>query len=133
MYHGFVNCYRNDNIGIAGMLNPFQKMLKIGSPVNTTSKTKDISNSVNKALKNVGKIALKEPRPGNQLVLMTDASTRSAGYARMIDHSPEQKLQSEGEIGVGIKNLFHCSTQNTNVFGRIFGSVHGIFPIWTNL
>ena len=31
--------------------------------------------------------------PGMQLVLMTDASFRSAGYALMIENNPDQKVQ----------------------------------------
>ena len=40
-------------------------------------------------------LALKQPIPGKQLVLMTDASFRSAGYALMIEDNPDQKIQSK--------------------------------------
>ena len=33
--------------------------------------------------------------PGKQLVLMTDASFRSPGYALMIEDNPDQKIQSK--------------------------------------
>ena len=51
--------------------------------------------SVNKALSDACQLALKQPIPGKQLVLMTDASFRSAGYALMIEDNPDQKIQSK--------------------------------------
>ena len=40
-------------------------------------------------------MALKQAIPGKQLVLMTDASFRSAGNALMIDDKPDQRTQSK--------------------------------------
>ena len=45
----------------------------------------EIFDSVNKALSDACELALKQPIRGKQLVLMTDASFRSAGYAVMIE------------------------------------------------
>ena len=42
-------------------------------------------------------MALKQPIPEKQLVLMTDASFRGAGYALMIEDNPDQKIQSNGK------------------------------------
>ena len=64
-------------------------------PINITSELKETFDSVNKALSDACELALKQPIPGKQLVLMTDASFRSAGYALMIENNPDQKIQSK--------------------------------------
>ena len=56
---------------------------------------KETFDSVNKALSDTCQLALRQPIPGKQLVLMTDASFRSAGYALMIEDNPDQKIQSK--------------------------------------
>ena len=45
--------------------------------------------SVNKALSDAWVLALSQPEPGKQLVLVTDASFRSAGYALIIENNPD--------------------------------------------
>ena len=70
-------------------------MLKTEVPINTTSELKETFDSVYKALSDACDLALKQPIPGKQLVLMTDASFRSAGYALMIEDNPDQKIQSK--------------------------------------
>ena len=56
---------------------------------------KETLDSVNKALSDACQLALKQPIPGKQSVLMTDASFRSAGNALMIEDNPDQKIQSK--------------------------------------
>ena len=94
-YLGFVNYYRNYIPRMAEKLNPFYKLLKTEVPINITSELKETFDSVNTALSNACELALKQPIPGKQLVLMTDASFRSAGYALMIEDNPDQKIQSK--------------------------------------
>ena len=94
-YLGFVNYYRNYIPRMAEKLHPFYKLLKTDVPINITSELKEIIDSVNKALSDACELALKQPIPGKQLVLMTDASFRSAGYALMIEDNPNQKIQSK--------------------------------------
>ena len=79
---------------MAEKLNPFYKLLKTEVPINITSELRELFDSVNKALSDACDLALKQPIPGKQLVLMTDASFRSAGYALMIEDNPDQKIQS---------------------------------------
>ena len=64
---------------ISEKLNPFYKFLKVEVRINITSELKKTFDSVNSAVKNACQFALKQPIPGKQLVLMTDASFRSAG------------------------------------------------------
>ena len=94
-YLGFVNYYRKYIPRLAEKLNPFYKLLKAEVPINITSELKETFDSVNKALTDACQLALKQPFPGKQLVLMTDASFRSAGYALMIEDNPDQKIQSK--------------------------------------
>ena len=94
-YLGFVNYYRNDFPKMAEKLNPFSKLPKTEVPINITSELKETFDSVNKALSDACELALKQPIPRKQLVLMTDASFRSAGYALMIEDNPDQKIQSK--------------------------------------
>ena len=94
-YLGFVNYYKNYIPKMAEKLNPFYKLLKTEVPINITSKLKGTFDSVNKALSDACELALKQPIPGKQLVLMTDASFRSAGYALLIEDNQNQKIQSK--------------------------------------
>ena len=63
---------------MAEKLNPFYILLKTEVPINITSKLKETFDSVNNALSDVCELALKQPIPGKQLVLTTDASFRNA-------------------------------------------------------
>ena len=94
-YLGFINYYRIYIPRMVEKLNPYYKLLKAEVPMNITSKSKETFDSVNKALSDACQLALKQPIPGKQLVLMTDASFRSAGYALRIEDNPHQKIQSK--------------------------------------
>ena len=85
-YLGFVNSYRNYfQPRMAEKFNRIYKLLKAEVPINITSELKECFDSVNKALKDACKLALKQSIPGKQLVLMTDASFKSSGYALKIE------------------------------------------------
>ena len=77
---------------MAEKLNPCYKLLKAEVPINITLELKETFDSVNKALSDACEPALKQAIPGKQLVLMMDASFRSAGYALMIEDNPDQKI-----------------------------------------
>ena len=91
-YLGFVNYYRNYIPRMAEKLHPFYKLLKTEVPVNITSESKEIIDSVNRALSDACELALKQPIRRKQLVLMTDASFRNARYALMIEYNPDQRI-----------------------------------------
>ena len=97
-YLGFVNYYRNYNPRMAEKFNPFYKLLKAEVPINITSELKETFDSTNKALSDACKLALEQPIPGKQLVLLTDASFRSAGYALKIEDNPDRKIQSKRKM-----------------------------------
>ena len=94
-YLGFMNYYKIYSPRMAEKLNPFYKLLKTELPINITSELKETFDSVNKALSDACELALKQPIPGKQLVLMTNASFRSAGYALLIEDNPDQNIQSK--------------------------------------
>ena len=94
-YLGFVNYHRKYIPGMAQKVNPLYKLLETEVPINVTSELKEAFASVNKALSDPCEVALKQPIPGKQLVLKTDASFRSARFALMIEDNPDQKIQSK--------------------------------------
>ena len=94
-YLGFVSYYRNYIPRMAEKLNPFYKLLKAEVQMRITSELKETFDSVNKALSDVCELALKQPNPGRQIVLMTDARFRSAGYALIIEDNRDQRIQSK--------------------------------------
>ena len=90
-----MNYYTNYNPRLAEKLNPFYKLLKTEVPINITSELKETFDSVKKAPSDACELALKQPIPGKQLFLMTDASFRSARYVLMIEDNADQKIQSK--------------------------------------
>ena len=89
---GFVNFYRYYVPRMAEKLDPFYKLLKAEVPVIITSELKETLDSVKNALSGPCELALERPILRNQLVLMTDASFESAGYAIMNEDNPDQKM-----------------------------------------
>ena len=71
--------------------------MKAEVPINISSELKETFDSVNKELSDACQLALKQPIPGKQLVLMTDACFRSAGYALMFEDNPDQKSNQKGK------------------------------------
>ena len=66
------------------------------------SELKEIFYPVNEALSDACDLALKQPIPGKQLFLMTDASFRTAGYDLMIKNTPNQKKESKWKTYVPV-------------------------------
>ena len=94
-YLVFVNYHKNSNPRMAEKLNPFYKLLETEVAIKIKSEMKETFGSVNKALSDACQLALKQPNSGKQLVLMTDASYRSAGYALIVEDNLDQKIQSK--------------------------------------
>ena len=129
-YLGFVNYYGNYIPRMAEKLNPFYKLLKTEVPINITSELKEPFDSVNTALSHACELALKQPIPGKQLVLMTDASFRSAGYALMIEDNPEQKIQSKRKtyapVAFGSK-IFSPAQLKMSIYSKEFLAIYMAF------
>ena len=129
-YLGFVNYNRNYTPRMAEKLNPFYKLLKTEVPINITSELKETFDSVNKALSHACELALKQPFPGKQLVLMTDASFRSARYALMIEDNPDQKIQSKRKtyapVAFGSK-IFSPAQLKMSIYSSEFLAIYMAF------
>ena len=115
---------------MAEKLNPFYKLLKTEVPINITSERKETFDSVNKALSDACELELKQPFPGEQLVLMTDASYRSAGYALMIEDNPDQKIQSKTKtyapVAFGSKK-FSPAKLKMSIYSKEFLAIYMAF------
>ena len=104
--------------------------MKTEVPINITSELKETFDSVNKALSDACELALKQPIPGKQLVLMTDASFRSAGYALMIEDNPNQKIQSKRKtyapVAFGSKILSPAQLK-MSIYSKAFLAIYMAF------
>ena len=129
-YLGFVKYYKNYIPRIADKLNPFYKLLQTEAPINITSELKETFDSVNKALSDACELAIKQPIPGKQLVLMTDASFRSAGYALMIEDNTNQKIQSKRKtyapVAFGSK-IFSPAQLKMSIYSEEFLAIYMAF------
>ena len=96
-YFGFLNYYRNYIPRLAERLTPFFQLLKTTDSKTKIPITPDIMKEfweINKAFDRCCQLALRHSLPGEQLVLMTDASFQAAGYAVLIEDDPNQKYTS---------------------------------------
>ena len=123
LHLGCVKYYKNCIPRMAEKLNPFYKLLKAEVPINITSELKETFDSVNKALSDSCQLALKQPIPRKQLVLMTDASIRSAGYALMIEDNSDEKIQSKRKthalVAFGSK-IFSPAQMKMSIYSKEF-------------
>ena len=129
-YLRFVNYYKNYIPRMAEKLDAFYKLLKTEVPINITSELKETFHSVNKALSDACELALKQPIPGKQLVLMTDASFRSAGYALMVEDNPDQKIQSKRRTYVPVafgSKIFSPAQLKMSIYSKEYLAIYMAF------
>ena len=115
---------------MAEKLNPFYKLFKTEVPVNVTSELKETFDSVNKAPSDACEIALKQRIPGRQLVLMTDASFRSVGYALMVEDNPDQKIQSKRKLYAPVafgSKIFSPAQLKMSIYSKEFLAIYMAF------
>ena len=93
-YLGFLNYYRNYIPRISEKLVPLFQLLKKDETVLVTTELVEQFNEINRDLDRCSQLALKQPLPNKQLVLMTDASFTAAGYAILTEDDPNQKYTS---------------------------------------
>ena len=120
---------------MAEKLNLFYKLPKTEVPIIITSELKETFDSVKKPLSDACELALEQPIPGNQLVLTTDASFRSAGYDLMIEDNPDQKIVKAENVrprGIWLKKFLPCTTENVLILKGIFGNLHGLSRVCTH-
>ena len=96
-YIVFLKYYRKYRPRLAERLTPFFQLLKTTDAKTKIPITPDIIKEfteINEAIDRRCQLALRQPLPGKQLVLMTDASFQAAGYAVLIEDDPNQKYTS---------------------------------------
>ena len=79
-------------------------------------------NEINRDLDRCSQLALRQPLPNRQLVLMTDASFTAAGYAILTEDDPNQKYTSVKKSYAPIaydSKTFSFPAQNVNICERI--------------
>ena len=75
---------------------------------------------------------MRQPIPGKQPVLMTDASLRSAGYALMIENNPDQKIQSKRPVAFGSK-IFSPAQLKMSIYWKDFLAIYRAFLEFANI
>ena len=129
-YLGIKNYYKNYIPRMAEKLSPFYKLPKTEVPKNITSELKETFDSVKKALSNACELALKQPIPGKQLVIMTDSSFRSTGYALMIEDNPNQENQPKRKpyapVAFGSKS-FSPAQLKISIYSKEFSAKYRAF------
>ena len=82
---------------MAERLTPFFQLLKTTDAKTKIPNTPEIMKEfreINETLDRCCQLALRQPLPGKQLVLMTNASFQAAGFAVLIEDDPNQKYTS---------------------------------------
>ena len=132
-YIGFMNYYRNYIPRLAERRTLFFQLLKTTDAKAKTPITPDIMKDfreINEALDGCCQLALRQPIPGKQLVLMSDASFQAAGYAVLIEDDPNQKYTSTRKtyapIGFGSKT-YSLSQTKMSIFAKEFLAIYMAF------
>ena len=129
----FLNYYRNYIPRLAERLTPFFQLLKTTDAETKIPITPVIMKEfreINEALDRCCQLALRQPLPGKQLVLMIDASFQAAGYAVLIEDDPNQKYTSTRKtyapIAYGSKT-FSPSQIKMSIYAKEFLAIYMAF------
>ena len=132
-YIGFLNYYRNYLPRLAERLTPFFQVIKTTDTKTKIPITPDIMKELkelNEALDRCCQLALRQPLPIKQLVLITDASFQAAGYAVLIEDDPNQKYTSTRKtcapIAYGSKT-YSPSQIKISIFAKEFLAIYMAF------
>ena len=129
-YLGFLNYYRNYIARLSENLVPFFQLLKKDEKVLVTSDLIEHFNEIKRDLDRCSQLALRQPLPNRQLVLMTDASFTAAGYAILTEDDPNQKFtsveKSYAPIAYGSKT-FIPSQLKMSIYAKEFLAIYYAF------
>ena len=129
-YLGFLNYYRNYIPRLSEKLAPFFQLLKKDEKVLVTTELVQQFNEINRDLDKCSQLALQQPLPNKQLVLMTDASFTAAGYAILTENDPNQNYssvkKSYAPIAYGSKT-FTPSQLKMSIYAREFLAIYYAF------
>ena len=93
-YIAFLKHYQNYLPRLAERLTPFFQLLKTTENKTKIPITPDLMKEFREINETQGRccqLALRQPLPGKQLVLMTDASFQAAGYPLLIEENANQE------------------------------------------
>ena len=137
-YIGFLNYCQNYIPRLAERLTPFFQLLKTTDAKTKIPITPDIMQEfreINEALDRCCQLALRQPLPGKQLVLMTDASFQAAGYAVIIEDDPNKKYNSTRKTNAPFaygSKIYSPSQIKMSIYAKeIFSHLHGFQRVWT--
>ena len=129
-YLGFLNYYRNYMPRLSEKRAPFFQLLKKDEKVLVTTELIKQFNEINSDQDICSQLALKQPLPNKQLVLMTDASFTAAGYANLTEDDPNQKdtsvKASYAPIAYGSKT-FTPSQLKMSIYAKEFLAIYYAF------
>ena len=129
-YLGFPNYYRNYIPRLSEKLVPFFQLVKKDEKVLVTSELIEQFNKINRDMDRCSQLALRQPLPNRQLVLMTDASFTAAGYALLTEDDPNQKFtsvkKSYAPIAYGSKT-FIPSQLKMSIYAKEFLAIYYAF------
>ena len=138
-YIGFLNYYQNYIPRLAERLTPFFQLVKTTDAKTKFTITPDIMKEfreINEALDRCCQLALRQPLPGKQLVLMTDARFQAAGYAVLIEDDPNQRYTSTRKtyapIAYGSKT-FSPSQIKMSIYAKEFLAIYMAFKEFGHL
>ena len=138
-YIGFLNYYRNLIPRLAKRLTPLLHLLKTTDAKAKIPITPDIMKEfreINEALDRCCQLALRQPLPGKQLVLITDASFQAAGYAVLIEDDPNQKNTSTRKtfapIAYGSKT-YSPSQIKMSFYSKEFLAIYMAFKVFGHI
>ena len=132
-YIGFLIYYRNYTPRLAKRLTPFFQLLKTTDTKTKIPITPDIIKEfgeINEAVDRCFQLALRQPLPGKELVLMTDASFQAAGYAVLIEENPNQKYTSTRKIYAPIvygSKVYSPSEIKMSIYAKEFLVIYTAF------
>ena len=129
-YIGFLNYYRNYIPRLAELFTSFFQPLKTTGTKTKIPITPDIMKEfreLNEALDRCCQLALRQPLPGKQLLLMTNASFHADGFAwRRSEPEVQFNTQNLRSYSLWLKNILPIPIQNVHVRKRIFSHLHGL-------
>ena len=135
-YLRFLNYYRNYIPRLSEKLVPFFQLLKKDEKVLVTTELIEKFNEINRDLDRCTQLALRQPLPNRQLVLMTDASFTAAGYAILTEDDPNQKFtsvkKSYAPIAYGSKT-FTPSLLKMSIYAKEFLAIYYAFKEFAHI
>ena len=129
-YLGFLNYYRNYTPRLSEKLVPFFQLLKKDEKVLVTKELVEQFNEINRDLDRCSQLAVKQPLPNEQLVLMTDARFTAAGYAILTEDDPNQKYTSDKKSNAPIayaSKTFTLSQLKMSIYSKEFLAIYYAF------